>query len=187
MNEDDYSILLIRFKNTFKEKPQIYKDIIKCIYLFTSGIISMSEFEEVVETAFKELDAMKECERLLKILRSRCKGRKQLTWYCKSLAELTQAKCKRMGSYLCLPEDYPSLVSTGRLSSLASELNNMWISVASGSEDNSFKVTRKNIYEEQLCKCEDERFEHDMAINCCDYAIKELEKVLEEIPNNSDR
>jgi len=187
MNEDDCFILHTGLKNTFKEKPQIYKDIIKCIYLYTLGIISMAEFEEVIETIFEELDAMKECERLLKILGSRCKSRKQLTWCCKSLAELTQVKCKRMGSYLCLPEDYPSIISTGRDPLLASELNNMWISVASGSEDNSFKVTRKNIYEEQLCKCEDERFEHDMAINCCDYAIKGLEKILEEIPKNSDR
>eukprot|EP00826_Nyctotherus_ovalis_P021000 TRINITY_DN16698_c0_g2_i2.p2 TRINITY_DN16698_c0_g2~~TRINITY_DN16698_c0_g2_i2.p2 ORF type:complete len:149 (-),score=27.82 TRINITY_DN16698_c0_g2_i2:47-493(-) len=133
--------------------------------------MSMAEFESATKECFEELQATREGERFMKILASRAKSRRQLTWCCKSLAELTQAKCKRRGSYLHLPDDYPSTISTGREAELALELNNLWISVASGSEDFSFKVTRRNIYEEQLCKCEDERFEHDMAINCCDCAI----------------
>ncbi len=38
-------------------------------------------------------------------------------------------------------------------------LNDRVISLPTGSEDFSFKSTRKNIYEENLFKCEDERFE----------------------------
>ena len=83
-----------------------------------------------------------------------------------------------------MPEEYPAIISTGRYPVLARELNDSWISVASGSEDYSFKSTRKNIYEEQLCKCEDERFEHDMIISACEYTIKRLEDILAEVPNN---
>ena len=76
-----------------------------------------------------------------------------------------------------LPDDFPVIISTGRDPKFTIELNDKWVSVASGSEDFSFKVTRKNIYEEQLCKCEDERFEIDMAINYYNYAISGLEKM----------
>ena len=38
-------------------------------------------------------------------------------------------------------------------------LNDRLVSIPTGSEDFSFKSTRKNIYEENLFKCEDERFE----------------------------
>ena len=46
---------------------------------------------------------------------------------------------------------------------LAQVLNDNWVSVTSGSEDFSFKAMRKNQYEESLFRCEDDRFEMDMA------------------------
>lgn len=38
-----------------------------------------------------------------------------------------------------------------------SALNDVWVSVTSGSEDYSFKHMRKNQYEESLFRCEDDR------------------------------
>ena len=43
-------------------------------------------------------------------------------------------------SYVQLPKDYPSLKCTGRTPEQASILNDIWVSVTSGSEDYSFKV-----------------------------------------------
>ncbi len=60
---------------------------------------------------------------------------------------------------------------------MAKELNDDWISVAHGSEDFSFKVMRKNEYEEQLFNCEDERFDLDWTINLHTSAIETLEKI----------
>jgi uncharacterized membrane protein YgcG len=37
--------------------------------------------------------------------------------------------------------------------------NDRWVSVPTGSEDFSFKIMRKNSYEDALFRCEDERFE----------------------------
>lgn len=186
-SEEDHYSLQTGIKSLFRDQPKVYKDILKCIHLYTLGIISINELEEAIENPFEELDVEKEKDKLIKVLASRCKSRRQLSWCCRSLSDLIHVKCKRMGSYLHLPEDYPDVISTGRNSLLASELNNAWISVASGSEDSSFKVTRRNIYEEQLCKCEDERFEHDMAINCCDFIINALENTLSEIPKHEDQ
>lgn len=54
-------------------------------------------------------------------------------------------------------------------------------SIPTGSEDFSFKSTRKNIYEENLFKCEDERFELDMVIENNAAAIRVLEPVVEQV------
>jgi len=40
----------------------------------------------------------------------------------------------------------------------AAVLNDLWVSVTSGSEDYSFKHMRKNQYEESLFRCEDDRY-----------------------------
>ena len=133
------------------------------------------------------MDAVREKEKLIKLLASRGASRRQLTWCCRPLSDLivaskdnllTHVESERTSSYLLLPDSYPLIISSGRDSKLRTEINDRWVSVASGSEDFSFKVTRKNMYEEQLCKCEDERFEYDMAINCCDSAVAAITALL---------
>lgn len=60
------------------------------------------------------------------------------------------------------------------------EINGLWVSVPYGSEDFSFRHFRKNIFEDALFKCEDERFELDMATENACYTLKLLEKALDE-------
>ena len=60
-------------------------------------------------------------------------------------------------------------------------LNDLWVSVPTGSEDFSFKVMRKNQYEDALFRCEDERFEVDMVLDNSAAAIRVLEPLWEEI------
>ena len=65
-----------------------------------------------------------------------------------------------------------------------SVLNNDWVSIPIGSEESfSFKHLRKNVYEEALFRCEDERFEIDMCIDSNLATIKILEPIAEEIEN----
>ena len=54
-------------------------------------------------------------------------------------------------------------------------LNDVWVSVASGTEDFSFSQFRKNQYEEALFRCEDDRFELDMLIESNLTTIRTLE------------
>jgi paired amphipathic helix protein Sin3a len=57
-------------------------------------------------------------------------------------------------------------------------LNDVWVSQPVGSEEtNSFKHVRKNVYEEELFKCEDERFELDMITDSNAAAIASLELI----------
>ncbi|KAI8473859.1 MAG: hypothetical protein J3K34DRAFT_391529 [Monoraphidium minutum] len=67
-------------------------------------------------------------------------------------------------SYVKYPAQLPKLVCSGRDALCAEVLNDEWVSVISGSEDYSFKLMRKNQYEEALFRCEDDRYELDMAI-----------------------
>lgn len=58
-----------------------------------------------------------------------------------------------------------------------STLNDIWVSVPTGSEDFTFKNQRKNQYEEVLFKCEDERYELDLVIELNTSAIRSLEPI----------
>lgn len=102
--------------------------------------------------------------------------------------------CKEVTpSYRQLPSEVQSLSCSGRSALSDQVLNDRCISIPTGSEDFSFKSTRKNIYEENLFKCEDERFELDLIIENNAAAIHVLEdiieecKALEDAPNPTDK
>ena len=147
---------------------------------------------------------LKQCPSLLKVLEeilgSREKTRRQLSWLCRPLADLHPSAwaggkianpdpdivrnihiwpidAPRLGSYTKLPDRYPPIISTGRYDTLRKEINDQWVTVAKGSEDFSFKVMRRNVFEDALFKCEDERFEIDIAINNFSTTIKFLEQI----------
>jgi paired amphipathic helix protein Sin3a len=55
------------------------------------------------------------------------------------------------------PPGLPKLTCSGRDDLCREVLNDEWVSIVSGSEDYSFKLMRKNQYEEALFRCEDDR------------------------------
>lgn len=61
-------------------------------------------------------------------------------------------------SYVKYPAGLPKLVCSGRDALCDEVLNDTWVSIVSGSEDYSFKLMRKNQYEEALFRCEDDRW-----------------------------
>ena len=63
----------------------------------------------------------------------------------------------------------------------AQVLNDLWVSVPTGSEDFSFKIMRKNVFEDALFRCEDERHEIDMVLDNNAAAIRVLEPLADEI------
>jgi paired amphipathic helix protein Sin3a len=83
-------------------------------------------------------------------------------------------------SYRELPAAIQPPHSSGRTATCDEVLNDRCVSTATGSEDYSFKSSRKNIYEENLFKVEDERFELDMLIENNAAAIRVLEPIAEQ-------
>lgn len=73
-----------------------------------------------------------------------------------------------------LPENFPERNINIRNDEL---INSVWVSIAVGSEHYTFTNMRKNIYEEALFKCEDERFEFDININLFKKSLKMLESI----------
>ncbi|MFS8017316.1 putative transcription regulator Others family [Helianthus anomalus] len=104
----------------------------------------------------------------------------------KSIQELDLSNCQRCTpSYRLLPADYP-IPSVSQRSELGSQvLNEVWVSVTSGSEDYSFKHMRRNQYEESLFRCEDDRFELDMLLESVGATAKRAEDLLNNINNKS--
>ncbi|XP_021999278.1 paired amphipathic helix protein Sin3-like 2 isoform X1 [Helianthus annuus] len=107
------------------------------------------------------------------------KDRFKEKYWGKSIQELDLSNCQRCTpSYRLLPDDYP-IPSVSQRSELGTQvLNDLWVSVTSGSEDYSFKHMRKNQYEESLFRCEDDRFELDMLLESVSSAIKRVEELL---------
>jgi len=66
-------------------------------------------------------------------------------------------------------------------------INPVWVSIAVGSEHYTFTNMRKNVYEEALFKCEDERFEFDININLYKKGIQLLENIGKNEENEEER
>ncbi|PKA63860.1 Paired amphipathic helix protein Sin3-like 4 [Apostasia shenzhenica] len=105
---------------------------------------------------------------------------------CKPISELDLSNCPRCTpSYRLLPKNYPMPAASHRTELGASVLNDVWVSVTSGSEDYSFKHMRKNQYEESLFRCEDDRFELDMLLESVNATTKRVEELLEKMQDST--
>ncbi len=80
--------------------------------------------------------------------------------------------------YWRISKDYPKLTCSARSAADQSVLNDTWISVPI---DVEFKNRTKNTHLDNLLKCEDERYEIDMVMECNRSAIQALEPLAEEI------
>ncbi|XP_044306582.1 nascent polypeptide-associated complex subunit alpha, muscle-specific form-like, partial [Varanus komodoensis] len=92
--------------------------------------------------------------------------------------EIDYASCKRIGSsYRALPKTYQQPKCSGRTAICKEVLNDTWVSFPSWSEDSTFVSSKKTAYEEQLHRCEDERFELDVVLETNLATIRVLESV----------
>jgi paired amphipathic helix protein Sin3a len=81
-------------------------------------------------------------------------------WFSMPIGEIDLSQAPRCTpSYRGLPKGYPMLSCSDRGKLEREVCNDLWVSVPTGSEDFSFKIMRKNAYEEALFRCEDERYE----------------------------
>lgn len=70
---------------------------------------------------------------------------------------------------------------TGRDELCNEVLNDVWVSFPTWSEDSVFLSSKKNVYEEALYKCEDERYEMDRIIEANVATIKVLESASQKL------
>lgn len=81
-------------------------------------------------------------------------------------------------SYRLLSKDYPIPKASHRTKDDSKVLNDHLVAVTSGSKGRSFKYMRKNQYEYNLFRCEDDRFELDMLLQTVKAAISHVEQLI---------
>uniref|UniRef100_A0A8B9J7T2 Paired amphipathic helix protein Sin3b n=1 Tax=Astyanax mexicanus TaxID=7994 RepID=A0A8B9J7T2_ASTMX len=194
-----------KVRRLFKSQ-EVYENFLRCIALFNQEVVSGAELLQLVTpflgkfpelyTQFKSFLGEKELTHSVSGLSDRYMeggGR-----------EVDYASCKRLGSsYRALPKTYQQPKCSGR-TALCKEvhiyqehthnncmklyveccwggcdavLNDTWVSFPSWSEDSTFVSSKKTPYEEQLHRCEDERFELDVVLETNLATIRVLESV----------
>ena len=175
-----------------------WSQFIKILNLFASDIVSRVEMVRMLDDLLL-LPASGRAEPLMQELLDRFKlsigydeweekqlVTAQLSNYYTFVASVDFTTCPQVtASYRQLPHGLATPYCSGRTELCEQVLNDSCISIPTGSEDFSFKATRKNVYEEQLFKVEDERFELDMIIENNAAVIRVLEPLVESVQNMS--
>eukprot|EP00878_Enallax_costatus_P007439 GHUV01007791.1.p1 GENE.GHUV01007791.1~~GHUV01007791.1.p1 ORF type:complete len:1062 (+),score=409.26 GHUV01007791.1:105-3290(+) len=187
---------------------ELYQDFLKCLNLYAQEIISRQELlnlaHDIIGRYPDLLDGfqrfLQRCETMDAVdseMRSqfgagkisakdmaRLKGQsvrdKMLSKPISEVAAEYNPDDRCTPSYVRIPASYPKLKSTGRTALGEEVLNDSWVSIISGSEDYSFKLMRKNQYEEALFRCEDDRFELDMCIETNNSTLNKLRPLREQ-------
>ncbi|XP_061594257.1 paired amphipathic helix protein Sin3b isoform X2 [Cololabis saira] len=185
---------LLKVRRLFKSQ-EVYENFLRCIALFNQEVVSGAELLQLVTpflgkfpelyTQFKSFLGDKELSHAVSGLSDRYMegggGR-----------EVDYASCKRLGSsYRALPKTYQQPKCSGRTALCKEVLNDTWVSFPSWSEDSTFVSSKKTPYEEQLHRCEDERFELDVVLETNLATIRVLESVQKKLsrlsPEDQDR
>nr|CCA21739.1 paired amphipathic helix protein Sin3 putative [Albugo laibachii Nc14] len=158
-----------------------WREFLKCLELYSQEVLDRNEMLSLVKNLFgRHTDLVQEFDRML-CLHGELNYPTEM-WPFIPLAETDLSQCRRATpSYRGLPASYPIPPCSYRSELEESICNDLWVSVPTGSEDFSFKNMRKNQYEEALFKCEDERFEIDMIIDCNTSTINVLEPLAREL------
>ncbi|XP_063311500.1 paired amphipathic helix protein Sin3b [Pelobates fuscus] len=170
------------------KSQEVYENFLRCIALFNQELVSGSELLQLVTpflgkfpelfAQFKSFLGVKELSFTSPVTNDRSNegiGR-----------EIDYASCKRIGSsYRALPKTYQQPKCSGRTAICKEVLNDTWVSFPAWSEDSTFVSSKKTPYEEQLHRCEDERFELDVVLETNLATIRVLESVQKKISRMS--
>ncbi|OPJ86731.1 paired amphipathic helix protein Sin3b isoform A [Patagioenas fasciata monilis] len=161
------------------KSQEVYENFLRCIALFNQELVSGSELLQLVTpflgkfpelfAQFKSFLGVKELSFASPLSDRSGDGMSR---------EIDYASCKRIGSsYRALPKTYQQPKCSGRTAICKEVLNDTWVSFPSWSEDSTFVSSKKTPYEEQLHRCEDERFELDVVLETNLATIRVLESV----------
>ena len=182
-----------------------WSEFVKCLDLYSQDAISRKDMLQLVQGLFGPVHSnLFEEFRALLNHRSAYNMSVKDMWANIPLSEIDFRQCQRCTpSYCALPKEYPRPVCSEQSAVHTDILNSEWISIPVGSEEIlSFKNMGRNHFEDALFRyekyyseylhnsvhsfsilfrCEDERFEIDMAIDSNLSTLKILEPLAEEI------
>ncbi|XP_053147696.1 paired amphipathic helix protein Sin3b [Hemicordylus capensis] len=169
------------------KSQEVYENFLRCIALFNQELVSGSELLQLVTPflgKFPELFAQfKSFLGVKELSFASPMSERSGDGMCR---EIDYASCKRIGSsYRALPKTYQQPKCSGRTAICKEVLNDTWVSFPSWSEDSTFVSSKKTPYEEQLHRCEDERFELDVVLETNLATIRVLESVQKKLTRMS--
>ncbi|XP_053228337.1 paired amphipathic helix protein Sin3b isoform X1 [Podarcis raffonei] len=169
------------------KSQEVYENFLRCIALFNQELVSGSELLQLVTPflgKFPELFAQfKSFLGVKELSFASPMSDRSGDGVCR---EIDYASCKRIGSsYRALPKTYQQPKCSGRTAICKEVLNDTWVSFPSWSEDSTFVSSKKTPYEEQLHRCEDERFELDVVLETNLATIRVLESVQKKLSRMS--
>ncbi|CAD8206788.1 unnamed protein product [Paramecium pentaurelia] len=174
MNEllfwDKFRLRVIQqFPNDYQ---QFMNEFLKIIHLYSECIITQMEVMELInQQSWLEREYIDD---IRSMLTTRVIARRIQTPLFKPLKDTDFAQVDRVTrSYVRMPIGYAKANNNPEI------LNHSWVSVPFGSEDQSFLIMRKNTFEEQLFKSEDERFEFDVNIQQIKRTINLLQEIID--------
>lgn len=140
----------------------VYTEFIKCINAFNQGLISGKDLIFLLRPVIRDETLISELKRYIKYEEI------ELTNFTAKKLKLL----KRIGSYRVLPEKYRiNYEENGDI------LNRVCVGCPTHErEDEQYVFLKRNLYEENMFKVEDERFEIDLLLGRCDSLILSLEK-----------
>ncbi len=169
---------------SFSRDGQAYAEFIKTLDMYAQEILSRNDMLGYVERLLgKHKDLFEEFKRIINAVGSSDAPTHDDSWHSVPLSEIDFSRCRRCSpSYRALPRDYPNPPCSERSEDESKVLNDIWVSLPMGSEENStFRHMRKNQYEETLFQCEDMRFEIDMCIDSNAATLQRLIKISDEL------
>jgi paired amphipathic helix protein Sin3a len=169
---------------SFSRDGQAYAEFIKTLDMYAQEILSRADMLGYVERLLgKHKDLFEEFKRIINAVGSPDAPAHDDSWHSVPLSEIDFSRCRRCSpSYRALPRDYPNPPCSDRSKEEVAVLNDVWVSLPLGSEENNtFRHMRKNQYEETLFRCEDMRFEIDMCIDSNAATLQRLTKIYDEL------
>ncbi|GFW34881.1 paired amphipathic helix protein Sin3b [Trichonephila clavipes] len=171
---------------------EVYNNFLRCLMLYADDIVTRSELVQMI-TPF--LGTFPELYKQFKDMLGFNENGVNVEYIPMKMIKLENARNKsgiaadidfsaggRNGaSYLPLAPDFKHPKCSSRTPLCDEVLNDTWVSFPTWSEDSTFVQSCKTQYEEIIYRCEDERFELDMAISSNNYALQILEKVQKKI------
>ncbi|CEO94948.1 hypothetical protein PBRA_003761 [Plasmodiophora brassicae] len=166
----------------------LYVQLMRVLNLFSCNIITRAELMSLVDDLFLKNPKFAEFAiKFKEVLGYNEWEENQLMTHMRSnfyafVSSVDFTTCTQVTpSYRLLPAEIPCPPCSGRSILGDSVLNDTCISIPTGTEDQSFKSSRKNQYEEALFKVEDERYEIDMMIENNAAAIRVLQPLCDKI------
>jgi histone deacetylase complex regulatory component SIN3 len=157
------------------EKHERCRDISKLIVLYRRSIVTVSEFKKLLEPIY--LSDPSFFNMLFQYAEELEDRRRRITIFA-PLNELVDQKypLEQVGnSYIIIPDGYANWGHTWQTNPLESTMNRICVSVPLGTEG-SFVITRKNEFEEQLLRNEEEKYEIDSNLLSLKAAISIIER-----------